>query len=268
MAHLLRLWCLLAIVSCTSEPLLPPGMAPPRDDVAPREVATPVVATREAPAVELASASPCQRQLDQALARPKDRDFDQLVVDTIASCARECDDSADGSACAVLDQVVRVVCTKTSLDCAELCLRGKSQPLRTAMCKHKRTALGWRVGDRVSAQWGNGSWYPGRITLVRIDGTYDVAFDDGDRSRALPNSKLRAEGTAPKAAPQASSRPRPRTPSREGESCAGVGWQHRCGGVCVDIKVSNDHCGGCGRRCEDGYHCDGSATCRNASGGL
>jgi hypothetical protein len=48
-----------------------------------------------------------------------------------------------------------------------------------------------RIGDRVFGMWTNGRWYPGKIGKVNGDGTYDVYYDDGDVSRALPTSKIK-----------------------------------------------------------------------------
>lgn len=38
----------------------------------------------------------------------------------------------------------------------------------------------FQVGQRVDARWKGGSFYAGRITAVNDDGTYAIAFDDGD----------------------------------------------------------------------------------------
>eukprot|EP01041_Mallomonas_annulata_P001516 gene1516-2916_t len=48
------------------------------------------------------------------------------------------------------------------------------------------------VGDAVEAQWrrrGN-TVYPGRISRVRDDGTYDVQYDDGDREERIPRDRV------------------------------------------------------------------------------
>jgi hypothetical protein len=125
-----------------------------------------------------------------------------------------------------------------------------------------------RRGDKVQAQWTNGRWYPGTLTAVYSDGTADVRYDDGDRSKGLPFAKIKlvkrplweAEVKAPS--------PRKKAGLVEGASCAGPGWQYVCGGRCTDVKTDSANCGECGHRCDSGYSCDGSGTCRDANGNL
>lgn len=127
------------------------------------------------------------------------------------------------------------------------------------------TAL--KVGDRVMAKWTNGSWYPGKISAIQSDGTYDVKYDDGDRSKGLPASKVRKR--APKAASTGTGGTAgTKTNTASDAPCPGPGITRRCGGVCVNIQENNNHCGGCGNRCSDGKTCDGHLFCRDADGNL
>ncbi len=123
----------------------------------------------------------------------------------------------------------------------------------------------WAVGDKISGQWTNGQWYPGRISVVNQNGTFDVKYDDGDVSKSLPATKVRARkagggggggggGGAGRAASDA--------------PCPGPGITRRCNGVCVNLQEDDNNCGGCGNRCSDGKHCDGHLFCRDASGNL
>ena len=49
-----------------------------------------------------------------------------------------------------------------------------------------------RDGDKVEAQFkGSTNYYPGEIRADNRDGTYDVAFDDGDRDRMVPERSIR-----------------------------------------------------------------------------
>ncbi|MEO8705568.1 MAG: hypothetical protein ABI867_36395 [Kofleriaceae bacterium] len=128
-------------------------------------------------------------------------------------------------------------------------------------------AAAFAVGDRVMARWSNGSWYPGRIAAVRPDGTFDVAYDDGDRSKGLAAAKIRKQtastaASTSKSTAKSSSRPASDAP------CPGPGITRRCNGVCVNIQENNNHCGGCNNRCPDGKHCDGHLFCRDAEGNL
>jgi hypothetical protein len=122
----------------------------------------------------------------------------------------------------------------------------------------------FRYGDKVSAQWTNGKWYRGTLTAVYSDGTADVRYDDGDRSKGLPFEKIKL---IKRPLFEVEARPAKRG-LVEGASCAGVGWQYVCGGRCTDTKTDSANCGGCGRRCDSGYSCDGSGTCRDANGNL
>jgi hypothetical protein len=128
-------------------------------------------------------------------------------------------------------------------------------------------AAAFAVGDRVIARWTNGSWYPGKIAAVRADGTFDVNYDDGDRSKGLSASKIRKRtattaSTTKSTGKTTSSRPASDAP------CPGPGITRRCNGVCVNIQENSNHCGGCNNRCPAGKSCDGHLFCRDAAGNL
>ena len=55
--------------------------------------------------------------------------------------------------------------------------------------------LGFKVGDRVEGEFGQGTFYPGVIRACNGDGTYHIAYDDGDVEEQKPASMLRREGT-------------------------------------------------------------------------
>lgn len=116
------------------------------------------------------------------------------------------------------------------------------------------------VGDRVMARWTDGHWYPGKITRIRDDGTFDVAYDDGDSSKALPASKVRKR--------TASSSSGSRKSSADNDApCPGPGITRRCNGVCVNIQENSNHCGACNYVCPSGKTCQG-LFCRDADGNL
>ena len=47
------------------------------------------------------------------------------------------------------------------------------------------------VGTLVEARYASVTWYPGRIDGVNADGTYNVGYEDGDRSPSLPQDRVR-----------------------------------------------------------------------------
>jgi DUF971 family protein len=50
-------------------------------------------------------------------------------------------------------------------------------------------------GDKVEGNYrGKGRWYPGRITRVHADGTYNLDYDDGEKETRLDADRVRAVG--------------------------------------------------------------------------
>lgn len=48
---------------------------------------------------------------------------------------------------------------------------------------------------RVSGNFHNeGTYYPGVISAVNADGTFDINYDDGDKEKGVPMARLRARG--------------------------------------------------------------------------
>ncbi len=123
------------------------------------------------------------------------------------------------------------------------------------------------VGEHVMAQWTNGRWYPGKIFAITDAGTYDVNYDDGDKSKGLPRKKIRKKGEVAAASASGGGGGGHSTASSDAP-CPGPGLTRRCGGRCVNIQEDNNNCGSCGNRCSDGKHCDGHLFCRDADGNL
>jgi len=123
-----------------------------------------------------------------------------------------------------------------------------------------------KVGDRVMARWTNGSWYPGKIVAISADGKYDVNYDDGDKSRALPAAKVRKKTVT--AAKPGGGGGKSSSKSSSDAPCPGPGITRRCNGVCVNIQENSNHCGGCNNKCPSGKTCDGHLFCRDADGNL
>lgn len=53
-------------------------------------------------------------------------------------------------------------------------------------------ATRFEVGDRVDAKYKGGNWYPGRISHVNADGTYNISYDDGDVEQNLESARVKA----------------------------------------------------------------------------
>lgn len=103
------------------------------------------------------------------------------------------------------------------------------------------------VGDKVTAKWDDGYWYPGRITKIRDNGTYDVSYDDGDSSKALAANKVKRRIAKPKD---------PATGKKGGGCPSGL---NMCSGRCVNQYTDRNNCFGCGRTCPEGYECRGGS---------
>eukprot|EP00903_Cladosiphon_okamuranus_P006154 g6055.t1 len=57
----------------------------------------------------------------------------------------------------------------------------------------RRAPVEFREGDKVEGNYrGRGRYYPGRITRVHRDGTYDIDYDDGERERMVEPSLVQA----------------------------------------------------------------------------
>lgn len=120
------------------------------------------------------------------------------------------------------------------------------------------------VGDKIQGRWSDGRWYNGKIGAVNDDGTYNINYDDGDKSNHLAAVRVRARGAAPPPAPAG----RSTASSSSSAPCPGPGLTRRCGGVCVYLQTDDNNCGSCGARCTGGKHCDGHMSCRDANGSL
>lgn len=118
-----------------------------------------------------------------------------------------------------------------------------------------------KAGALVWGQWTDGKWYPGKLAAMNKDGTFKVAYDDGDASPALTPAQI--GWRQPEAASSSSSSSS--GTKQETGNCPGPGFTRRCNGVCTKIQDDNNNCGGCGETCRDGYHCDG-LFCRDADG--
>lgn len=115
-----------------------------------------------------------------------------------------------------------------------------------------------KAGTKIWGKWTDGSWYAGKITAVNKDGTFKVAYDDGDGSPALTRAEIGYREVVASSGGSSGD---------GGGNCPGPGIVRRCNGVCTPIQDNNNNCGGCGDICNAGFHCEG-LFCRDASGNL
>ena len=51
----------------------------------------------------------------------------------------------------------------------------------------------FREGSKIEADYrGKGKYYPGRITRVRLNGTFDIDYDDGEKEVGVPRTLMRS----------------------------------------------------------------------------
>lgn len=61
----------------------------------------------------------------------------------------------------------------------------------------------FKVGDMIEARWKGGSvWYKGTISAVAADGTYSIAYSDGDKESGVKEANVKLQA-APAPAPAA-----------------------------------------------------------------
>ena len=68
----------------------------------------------------------------------------------------------------------------------------KVEPKRVNTPEPRRSRPIVHVGSKVEGSYrGRGKWYPGKVTRDRGDGTFDVAYDDGESETRVEESLLR-----------------------------------------------------------------------------
>eukprot|EP00605_Chrysophyceae_sp_TOSAG23-4_P002649 GSChrysophyteH1.ASY1.ANO1.2925.1 assembled CDS len=77
----------------------------------------------------------------------------------------------------------------------------KELGLDTDLVRNKETSSGsspeLREGDKVEGNYrGRGRWYPGKISRVRANGTYDIDYDDGEKETGLQSDLVRSKEAA------------------------------------------------------------------------
>ena len=60
--------------------------------------------------------------------------------------------------------------------------------------------FGYRIFQVEGNYRGKGKWYPGKITRDRRDGTFDIAYDDGESETRVDELLIRIAGGSSSAA--------------------------------------------------------------------
>jgi translation initiation factor IF-1 len=106
------------------------------------------------------------------------------------------------------------------------------------------------AGDRITAKWTDGYWYPAKITKVNDNGTFDVKYDDGTKEKGLKAARVKR---------------RTSSSSSSSSSSSGGGCKRgltKCGSRCVDLYNDPKNCFSCGRQCPEA--CMGGSCVSNA----
>jgi len=71
-------------------------------------------------------------------------------------------------------------------------IRLKSETASISRSGGSPPAAVWEVGDKVESNYkGRGKWYAGKIKRIRLDGSYDIDYDDGEYERAIDADLVR-----------------------------------------------------------------------------
>merc|ERR1711916_151306 len=106
---------------------------------------------------------------------------------------------------------------KSGVKKSQIKLKSKSSPKKSSSRDRDRDdsdseSEDLRRGDRVEAKCtGWTKYYPGEITRVNRDGTYDIKFDDGERKSGVKKSQIKS--TSKSSPKKSSSRDRDRDDS-------------------------------------------------------
>ena len=94
--------------------------------------------------------------------------------------------------------------------------------------------LGYTPGDTVSARWRGGKgWFPGVVTHINDDGTFNIEYDDGDRETSVPKDMIKVLTTEALTRRRAACESAMQTPATREPSASPVrnsGRWVRCGG--------------------------------------
>mmetsp|Transcript_15990 Transcript_15990/g.24106 ORF Transcript_15990/g.24106 Transcript_15990/m.24106 type:complete len:980 (+) Transcript_15990:164-3103(+) len=72
----------------------------------------------------------------------------------------------------------------------------RMKPMAAPDLKEPQMESKYRVGDRILAKYGGKTkYYPGVISQVRADGTYDIRYDDGESEKNVPDHLIKPKSS-------------------------------------------------------------------------
>ena len=72
-------------------------------------------------------------------------------------------------------------------------IKSKAKP-RAREDSEEAVAEELKIGSAVEADYkGKGKYYAGRIARVRLNGTYDIDYDDGEKELGVPKSMIKSK---------------------------------------------------------------------------
>ncbi|OQS06443.1 hypothetical protein THRCLA_20376 [Thraustotheca clavata] len=78
-------------------------------------------------------------------------------------------------------------------------LKGGSSPKKNRDSDDESKPKKLKEGDKIEAQYkGKEKFYPGVIARARLNGTYDIDYDDGEKETAVAADLIRLKGSSPK----------------------------------------------------------------------
>jgi len=117
---------------------------------------------------------------------------------TCWECAREINEVKHNSNCAecneaefISDDIRRGIKLLETLEQGEIATGGGGKGAMDVEGESDGEVSKYEEGQRVKARYkGKGRLYPGKISQVHGDGTYDVDFDDGDKDKGVQDENI------------------------------------------------------------------------------
>lgn len=137
-----------------------------------------------------------------------------------------------------------------------------------------RAVTPMRVDDPVQGMRGDNRWYDAKVTALNADGTYELAYSDGETGSHVTPDRVHGDRRAKRKRKGAGTAGTTGTSSSSGDSQACPASQYtRCGTQCFDLQNDRYNCGSCGHSCPHGMglcnsgQCDCTEYDKSANGG-